>query len=560
MRRSGSAARRPASARRGFCVNGVCCDTACNGGCGACNLAGHARDVHARSRAGPSAARPRTAPATSPRPATARRSAARPTASRRRRPSAARPPTRATRPRPAPATSATCPADAKKANGTACTDDGNACTTDICNGTSIACQHAAGNAGTQCRAARRRLRPRRTCTGSSATCPANPFKPTGTVCRDDGNATCAETCTGSSVACHAPAATPVTASRPTTATSAPRYVRPASIDTCPAEPATAVRRAMPRVRPARVDVAENCTGAPATCPPTAFNVVVDRLPRVGRHLRRRRDLHRLVGGLPGDCARAAIHRLPRGGRPVRRRRRRAPARSAPARRPARVERHVVQRRQQLHQPDTCQSGSCTAGANTLRVDRGDRDGRQTRPQPELTATLAADAPSIAPGRPVGFTSTVTNTGTVLNAVGRPSTFTTPARRRSSVGGFQQTLEYQAVPSGVWTPFARVAYDAAGNVVPETTLLQLTFGVITLPGGSSDVTYPATPDRIRRPGRRSPPAETATGSGHRPALIPPDVVEHHLRSGAVERPPRGRQLRRAVRAARSGVDARSTTRA
>src|ERR1051326_6188261 len=25
----------------GSCVNGVCCDTACNGGCGACNLPGH---------------------------------------------------------------------------------------------------------------------------------------------------------------------------------------------------------------------------------------------------------------------------------------------------------------------------------------------------------------------------------------------------------------------------------------------------------------------------------------------------------------------------------------
>ena len=50
--------------------------------------------------------------------------------------------------------SATCPADGpRKASGTACTDDGNACTLDQCNGTSVECQHPVGNAGAVCRAA-----------------------------------------------------------------------------------------------------------------------------------------------------------------------------------------------------------------------------------------------------------------------------------------------------------------------------------------------------------------------------------------------------------------------
>src|SRR5207247_6453338 len=46
-------------------------------------------------------------------------------------------------------TSPTCPTAVKLA-GTACTDDGNPCTTDTCNGTagSPPCQHPAGNAGT----------------------------------------------------------------------------------------------------------------------------------------------------------------------------------------------------------------------------------------------------------------------------------------------------------------------------------------------------------------------------------------------------------------------------
>src|SRR5207253_10654203 len=51
--------------------------------------------------------------------------------------------------------STSCPPDLVKAAGTACTDDGNACTTDMCNGTvgAPACTHPAGNAGTVCPAA-----------------------------------------------------------------------------------------------------------------------------------------------------------------------------------------------------------------------------------------------------------------------------------------------------------------------------------------------------------------------------------------------------------------------
>src|SRR6266404_3471303 len=49
-------------------------------------------------------------------------------------------------------TSATCPADAVKAAGTACTDDGHDCTSDVCNGTvgAPACTHAVKAAGTAC--------------------------------------------------------------------------------------------------------------------------------------------------------------------------------------------------------------------------------------------------------------------------------------------------------------------------------------------------------------------------------------------------------------------------
>src|SRR5256886_15290047 len=51
--------------------------------------------------------------------------------------------------------STSCPPDTVKAAGTSCTDDGNVCTADVCNGTggAPARTHAAGGAGTGGRAA-----------------------------------------------------------------------------------------------------------------------------------------------------------------------------------------------------------------------------------------------------------------------------------------------------------------------------------------------------------------------------------------------------------------------
>src|SRR5437016_7564169 len=71
-------------------------------------------------------------------------------------------------------TSATCPADtgARQPSGTPCTSDGNPCTLDQCDGTSVNCQHPAGNAGAICRAAvSGGCDVAETCTGTSATCP-----------------------------------------------------------------------------------------------------------------------------------------------------------------------------------------------------------------------------------------------------------------------------------------------------------------------------------------------------------------------------------------------------
>src|SRR5439155_379800 len=205
--------------------------------------------------------------------------------------------------------SATCPADGpRKASGTACTDDGNACTLDQCNGTSVDCQHPVGNAGAVCRAAAAECDLAETCTGTSSTCPAdvNPctldqcngisntcqhpagnagavcraaagecdvaesctgssttcpsdvFKSNGTACTDDGNPCTADVCSGTSTTCTHPAGNAGAA--------CPDDGDPCTADTCdgtntscqhpPGNGGTVCRPAA-----SECDVAETCPGA-----------------------------------------------------------------------------------------------------------------------------------------------------------------------------------------------------------------------------------------------------------------------------------------------------------
>src|SRR5204863_4503825 len=85
-------------------------------------------------------------------------------------------------------TSTTCPI-AVKAAGTACTDDGNPCTADTCNGSTSApaCTHPAGNAGTVCRAAVNECDDGESVAEGSSICPTDGGKAGGTACTEDGN-------------------------------------------------------------------------------------------------------------------------------------------------------------------------------------------------------------------------------------------------------------------------------------------------------------------------------------------------------------------------------------
>src|SRR5439155_6056206 len=81
------------------------------------------------------------------------------------------------------------------------TDDGNVCTTDVCNGTSATCTHPAGNAGTVCRAVAGECDVAESCTGTSTSCPTDTFKANGTACTADSNACTFDMCNSSSALC-----------------------------------------------------------------------------------------------------------------------------------------------------------------------------------------------------------------------------------------------------------------------------------------------------------------------------------------------------------------------
>jgi len=133
--------------------------------------------------------------------------------------------------------SGTCPVDAKSRSGTPCSDDGNPCTTDLCDGIRAACVHAAGNARTVCRPSAGECDPEEKCTGASGTCPVDAKLQSGTPCSDDGSPCTTDLCDGIHAACMHAAGNAGTVCRP-------------SAGVC--------------------DVAEACGGTTATCPPDRF--------------------------------------------------------------------------------------------------------------------------------------------------------------------------------------------------------------------------------------------------------------------------------------------------
>src|SRR5438552_366298 len=153
--------------------------------------------------------------------------------------------------------------------GAACADDGYPCTLDQCNGTSTTCQHPAGNAGATCRVAAGECDLADTCTGTSATCPADVKKTLGTACTADTNPCTLDQCDGTSNACQHPAGNAGATGR---AVAGPCYVAETCTGTSTTCPANGFLSASTVCRTAtnECDMAETCTGTSATCPTDLF--------------------------------------------------------------------------------------------------------------------------------------------------------------------------------------------------------------------------------------------------------------------------------------------------
>src|SRR5439155_828425 len=166
--------------------------------------------------------------------------------------------------------SSDCPADAKQATGTACTDDGNPCTTDACAGTSATCQHTACNPGALCRAAANECDLPESCTGSSSSCPTDLVRTAGTACTDDGNVCTAEVCNGTvgAPACVHNPGNAGTVCRAAAGACDVAETCTGSSSSCPPDlfqPSSTVCRAAAGA----CDLAERCSGNSSDCPADA---------------------------------------------------------------------------------------------------------------------------------------------------------------------------------------------------------------------------------------------------------------------------------------------------
>ena len=153
-----------------------------------------------------------------------------------------------------------------KTNGTACTDDGLICTTDLCNGASATCQHNAGNSGTVCRSSTGTCDLAETCNGTSTACPPDTnFASSTVVCRASSGGACdvAENCTGASNTCPSDGfASSTVVCRSSTGACDTAENCPGTGPNCPAD-SLASSTTVCRSQNGDCDVAENCTGTDA---------------------------------------------------------------------------------------------------------------------------------------------------------------------------------------------------------------------------------------------------------------------------------------------------------
>ncbi len=160
-----------------------------------------------------------------------------------------------------------------RASGQVCRTTAGVCDVqETCTGSSATCPaNGFANSSTPCRPSAGVCDPTENCTGSSAACPGNTFSSSATVCRSStGVCDPAENCTGSSAPCPADAlSSSATVCRPTAGVCDLAENCTGSDVDCPVdgfESSATVCRGSAGI----CDVAESCTGSAAACPTDGF--------------------------------------------------------------------------------------------------------------------------------------------------------------------------------------------------------------------------------------------------------------------------------------------------
>jgi hypothetical protein len=255
-----------------FCVDGVCCNTACAGGttdCQACSVAaGAAADGTCSIAAAGSVCRAGATSCDAVEVCNGTSSAcpvdARSPAGTVCRPAAGD----CDLPETCSGTGATCPTDRFVSSGTTCRPVAGDCDViDRCSGTSAACPDAVRASSTVCRAAGGACDVAERCDGIAGACPADAVTPAATVCRpSSGTCDLTETCDGAAVACPTDAFEAAgTVCRPSVGECDLTESCSGSAGTCPPELSTAEIVCRPAAGPC--DLRERCSVSSPTCPP-----------------------------------------------------------------------------------------------------------------------------------------------------------------------------------------------------------------------------------------------------------------------------------------------------
>ena len=155
------------------------------------------------------------------------------------------------------------------AAGAACTNDGNPCTRDVCNGGTPACEHPAGNPGAVCRTSAGPCDMVDVCDGVAPSCPPDNFQPSIVTCRESAGACdLPESCTGTGPACPADAKSTAVC-RPAAGACDVAEACNGMSNTWPAD-ALVSGGTVCRSSAGECDPAEACSGASPACPADAF--------------------------------------------------------------------------------------------------------------------------------------------------------------------------------------------------------------------------------------------------------------------------------------------------